>query len=209
MPTILTRPPVSSAWDPTELAGPYEPLTLREWEVAIATYGLAEPLRVLLCEALLEEATPACIGCQRWPLPRSISLFDTAVLRQDSADTLREHLLEAVVTLWQILDLPPGVIPGMLRGLLLVGLGARLRQTLDALQGRAGALPAHRELEQALSKMDVPVASAPVPPAPVQPPPRRSSPFLLHSARRVSIHPPRCAAYPVFYSTHPIFIARR
>ncbi len=155
MPTILTRPPVSSAWDPTELAGPYEPLTLREWEVAIATYGLAEPLRVLLCEALLEEATPTCIGCQRWPLPRSISLFDRAVLRRATAETLREHLLEAVVTLWQILDLPPGVIPGMLRGLLLVGLGARLRQTLDALQGRADALPAHRELEQALSKMDV------------------------------------------------------
>ncbi len=167
MPTILTRPPVSSAWDPTELAGPYEPLTLREWEVAIATYGLAEPLRVLLCEALLEEATPTCIGCQRWPLPRSISLFDRAVLRRATAETLREHLLEAVVTLWQILDLPPGVIPGMLRGLLLVGLGARLRQALEALSGLAEAQPPRKELEQALSALGVSIEPAKAPPAPI------------------------------------------
>jgi hypothetical protein len=171
MPTILTRPPAYSAWDPTELAGPYEPLTLREWEATVATAGLPEPLRKLLCEALLDEATPACARSQRWPVPRSISLFDKAVLRQATADTLREHLLEAVVTLWQILDLPPYVIPGMLRGLLLVGLGARLRQTLATMQERADALPARQELEQALSKLDVPVE--PAQPTPLREPRRR------------------------------------
>jgi hypothetical protein len=173
MPTILTRPPVYSAWNPTELAGPYEPLTLREWEATVATAGLPEPLRLLLCEALLEPATSPCEKRQRWPLPRSISLFATAVLRQDTADTLREHLLEAVVTLWQILDLPPGVIPGMLRGLLLVGLGARLRQVLATLQARAEALPPHKELEQALSALGVSVEPAKEPPAPMHQPPRR------------------------------------
>jgi hypothetical protein len=165
MPTIFTRPPMYSSWNPGELAGPYEPLTLREWEVAVATCGLAEPLRNLLCEALLEPATPACEGRQRWPLPRHILLFDESLLCQSTTETLRTHLLEGLVALWQILDLPPGVIPGMLRGLLLVGLGARLRQTLAALQGQAEALPAHSELAQALSKMDVqiePVKEQPV-----------------------------------------------
>ena len=123
MPTILTRPPSYSAWNPGELAGPYEPLTLREWEVTVAICALTDPLRGPLCEALLEEATPACVGRQRWPLPRSISLFDKAVLHTTTSDTLRKLLLEALVLLWQILDLPPEVIPGMLRGLLLVGLG--------------------------------------------------------------------------------------
>ena len=173
MPTILTRPPSSSAWDPTELAGPYEPLTLREWEAMVATAGLAESLRLLLCEALLEEATPACIGRQRWPLPRSISLFDRAALHQATTETLRKHLLEGIVTLWQILDLPPGVLPGMLRGLLLVGLGARLRQVLAALQEKADALPPRKELEQALSTLGVSIEPANEPPVPVQQPPRR------------------------------------
>jgi hypothetical protein len=173
MPTILTRPPVYSAWNPTELAGPYEPLTLREWEVAVATYGFAEPLRLLLCEALLEEATPACARCQRWPLPRFIHLFDESLLRQSTTETLRTHLLNGLVAVWQVLDLPPGVIPGMLRGLLLVGLGARLRQVLTALQGRAEALPPHRELEQALSKMDVQIEPVQEQPVSLQKPRRR------------------------------------
>ena len=38
---------------------------------------------------------------------------------------------------------------------------------------------------------------------------RHSPLFLLHSARGAFIHPPMCAAYPVFYATHPIFIAWR
>ena len=173
MPTILTRPPSYSAWDPTELAGPYEALTLREWEAAVAAAGLSESLRLLLCEALLEEATSACLGRQRWPLPRSIALFDKAGLWKATTDTLREHLLEGLVALWQILDLPPYVIPGMLRGLLLVGLGARLRQVLAALQEKADALPAWQELEQALSTLDVSIEPANEPPVPVQPPPRR------------------------------------
>ena len=173
MPTILTRPPSYSAWNPGELAGPYEPLTLREWEATVAAAGLPEPLRLLLCEALLEEANPACEKRQRWPLPRSISLFNKAVLHRASADTLREHLLEEVVTLWQILDLPPYVIPGMLRGLLLVGLGARLRQVLAALQEKADALPPRKELEQALSTLGVSIEPANEPPVPVQQPPRR------------------------------------
>ena len=173
MPSILTRPPVYSSWDPTALAGPYEALTLREWEAMVATAGLPEPLRLLLCEALLEEATPACEKCQRWPLPRSIRLFDTMVLRKATTDTLREHLLEGLVALWQILDLPPYVIPGMLRGLLLVGLGARLRQALAALQEQAEALPARQELEQALSTLDVSIEPVNEPPTLIQPPPRR------------------------------------
>ena len=172
MPTIFTRPPVYSTWNPADLAGPYAALTLREWEVAVATCGLDEPQRHLLREALLEEAAPACERRQRWPLPRCIVPFDDQLLRRASTETLRTHLLDELATLWQLLDLPPAVIPGMLRGLLLVGLGIRLRQTLAALAGRADALPAQRELEQALSALGVQVEPAKEMPA-SRPQPRR------------------------------------
>jgi hypothetical protein len=155
MPTIFTRPPVYSTWNPADLAGPYAALTLREWEVAVATCGLDEPQRHLLREALLEDATPVCERRQRWPLPRCIVPFEEPILRRATTDTLHQHLLDGLATLWQLLDLPPAVIPGMLRGLLLVGLGIRLRQTLAALAGRADALPAQRELEQALSALGI------------------------------------------------------
>ena len=155
MPTIFTRPPVYSTWNPAELAGPYEALTLREWEVAVAICSLGEPHRVRLLEALLEPATSTCERRQRWPLPRHALPFEEQLLRQDTTDTLRNHLLDGLASLWQLLDLPPAVIPGMLRGLLLVGLGIRLRQTLAALAGRAEALPAQRELEQALSALGI------------------------------------------------------
>jgi hypothetical protein len=174
MAIILTRPPAYSAWNPGELAGPYEALTLREWEAAVCACALAEPLRKLLCEALLEPATSPCEKRQRWPLPRSILLFDERALRQSTVETLRQHLLDGLASLWQVLDLPPAVIPGMLRGLLLVGLSARLRQTLAALQEQAEALPPRKELEQALSALGVSIEPAKEPPAPMhQPPPRK------------------------------------
>lgn len=168
MPTILTRVPTYSPWNPGELAGPYEALTLREWEVAVATCALSEMHQKLLCEALLEPATPACMGRQRWPLLRRILPFEERVLRQSPPDTLRKHLLEGLVTLWQLLDLPPAIIPGMLRGLLLVGLGARLRQILAAFEGQAEALPAQQELAQALSKLDIQTEQTPARPVSLQ-----------------------------------------
>jgi hypothetical protein len=173
MAIIFTRPPAYSAWDPTELAGPYEPLTLREWEVAVATCGLAAPLQRLLRETLLEPATSTCERRQRWPLPRHALPFEEQLLRQGTVETLRQHLLDKLASLWQVLDLPPGVIPGMLRGLLLVGLGAYLRQVLDALQGQAEALPPHQELEQALSGLGVQIEPAPAQPVSLPQPRRR------------------------------------
>ena len=153
MPTILTRVPVYSEWNPGELAGPYAALTLREWEVAVATCTLLETHQRLLCEALLEPAPSACERRQRWPLPRRVLPFDESSLRQAPIETLRKHLRDTLATLWQVLDLAPFIIPGMLRGLLLVGLGARLRQTLAAFAGQPDALPARQELEQALSAL--------------------------------------------------------
>ena len=155
MPTILTRVPVYSEWNPGELAGPYAALTLREWEVAVVTCTLADAQQKLLREELLEPATPACMGRECWPLPRCFLPFEERALCQSTPDTLRKQVLEGLVAIWQLLDLPPEVIPGMLRGLLLVGLGARLRQTLAAFEGQAEALPPQQELEQALGKLDI------------------------------------------------------
>ena len=173
MPTIFTRPPTYSPWNPGELAGPYAALTLREWEVAVATCSLKEPLTTLLREALLEPASSTCERRYRWPLPRKIALFDNRLLCLASTETLRDALLEDSAALWQILDLPMGVIPGMLRGLLLVGLGARLHQTLAALEGRGEALPPRQELEQALTTLGAQVDPAPTRPALLRQPPRR------------------------------------
>lgn len=172
MPAILTRVPAYSPWNPGELAGPYEALTLREWEVAVATCTLLETHQRLICEALLEPAPSACERRQRWPLPRRILPFDETSSGQAPVETLRKHLRDNLATLWQVLDLAPYIIPGMLRGLLLVGLGARLRQTLAALQGRAEALPAHQELEQALSALGVQLE------------PERAQPASLSKQRR-------------------------
>lgn len=155
MALILTRPPAYSTWNPGELAGPHEWLTLREWEVAVATCALEKPALTLLREALLEPATSACAKQQRWPVQRCVRLCDQAALRRTAVDTLRDSVLNEVVALWQVLDLDPGVIPGMLRGLLLVGLGARLRQTLVALEKQAEGLPAEQELKRALSLLGV------------------------------------------------------
>ena len=168
MPTILTRVPVYSEWNPGELAGPYAALTLREWEVAVVTCTLADAQQQLLREELLEPATPACMGRECWPLTRRFLPFEESILRQSTPDTLRKQVLEGLVAIWQLLDLPPEVIPGMLRGLLLVGLGARLRQTLAAFEGQAEALSAQRELEQALSKLDIQAEPAPARPVSLQ-----------------------------------------
>ena len=172
MPTILTREPAYAAWNPAELAGPYEPLTLREWEVAVATSALPEPAQKLLREELLEEATPACEQRQRWPLARRVLPCDEAFLRSATTATLRQQVIETLAALWQVLDLAPGVIPGMLRGLLLVGLSARLRQTLAAFQCQADALAAQRELEQALTTLGAQIEPTQEQPASL-PPQRR------------------------------------
>ncbi len=170
MPPIFTRPPTPSAWKPTELAGPYEPLTLREWEVSVATCRLASSQSTLLREALLKLAPAACKRRQHWPLPRRVLPCDEHLLRLATTDTLRGHLLDSLASIWQVLDLPPYAIPGMLRGLLLVGLGVWLRQALAALQRRADARSPQCELEQALSLL-----GAQVEPAPTWPAPRRWS----------------------------------
>lgn len=154
MSLIFTRPPSYCAWIPTELAGPYEPLTLREWEVSIVTCSLCPALRDLLREALLDPARPACTRRQGH-LPRQILAFDERLLRKGTIDARRDQLQSVLVLIWQVLDAPPYALTGLQRDLLLAGLSVRLRQILDAFAGTAGTRSPKNELRHALTALGV------------------------------------------------------
>ena len=151
---IFTRVPRSCSWVPTELAGPDDGLTLREWEVSIVVYALCPALRDLLREPLLDPARPACARKQG-RLPRQVLAFDEHLLRKGTLDAKRDQMQATLALIWQVLDAPPSLLTGLQRGLLLVGLSIRLRQLLDAFPGTAGARSPKHELRHALTALGV------------------------------------------------------
>lgn len=156
---IFTRPPRPSKWNPRELAGPYEPLTLREWEVSVLTCNQAPAHCALLRQYLLLPATPTCRRVAPW-LPGLALPFPVGPLRRSSLIWKREQLQRTLAALWQTLDAPPYAFTGMARALALVLLSIRLHQLLDAFPGTIGALTSPQELREALSALGFQVESA-------------------------------------------------
>jgi hypothetical protein len=151
---LLPERGLACPWIPTELAGPYEGLTLREWEVSIVVCALCLALRDLLREALLDPARPACWRRQGH-LPRQVLAFDEHFLRKGTIDARRAQLQSVLVLIWQVLDAPPYALTGMQRDLVLAGLSIRLRQILDAFPGTIGARSPKNELRHALTALGV------------------------------------------------------
>ncbi len=165
---IFTRPPRPSQWNPRELAGPYEPLTLREWEVSVVTCNQAPQHGALLRPALLLPATPACRKQAPW-LPRRDLPYVPALLGRATLVWKREELQRTLAALWQTLDAPPYAFTGLARALALVLLSIRLHQLLDAFPGTVDALPPQQELQEALEALGVlQAAPAPAPAATIR-----------------------------------------
>ena len=151
-PRIFTRAPVFSRWNPDHLAGPYEPLTLREWEQSVISCSLAESVRKLLLACWSD---PANTHCRRFQaeMGRWQPWVDGAFSSETSLADFRSFLRKEIASIWYLLDTPFLPCTGMARDMLLVEHGQYLRELLGALTRTPGALPAHMEVEQALLQL--------------------------------------------------------
>lgn len=151
-PRIFTRDPVPSRWNPDHLAGPYELLTLREWEQSVIACSLSQPLRKLLIAAWSD---PANTHCRRFQATMGYwsPWLDGAFTAETSLNRFREFLRKEVAAIWYLLDMPFLPCTGMSRAMLLVEHGQYLREVLGALTRKPGALPAQMEVEHALLEL--------------------------------------------------------
>lgn len=151
-PRIFTRDPVPSRWNPDELAGPYEPLTLREWEQSVISCSLSPSLQKLL---LICWSTPANAHCRRFQAAMGHwrPLLDGAFSSQTPLADFRSFLRKEIAAIWYLLDTPFLPCSGMSRAMLLVEHGQYLREMLNALSRKPGARPAYLEVEHALLEL--------------------------------------------------------
>ena len=146
---IFTRVPKPSPWNPRELAGPYEGLTLREWQVQAMLSPLPRPLYLLLHNWLLEPARP------RWmlkapPLVYRPGLFVESLLWSKELPAFRQSLYDELLACWQTLDTPPTALSGLTRNGLLGMRGRRLSLLAEACAFVAEAADAEAEFSRAL-----------------------------------------------------------
>ena len=149
---LFTRAPKPSKWNPRELAGPYEGLTLREWQVQSMLSPLPTLLYHLLHDWLLEPARP------RWlrdapKLAHFPGLFAESLLWHKELPALRQAIYDEVRACWQTLDAPLTALSGMTRNGLLGARGRRLCQLAEACAYVAEASDAEAEFSRALHDM--------------------------------------------------------
>jgi hypothetical protein len=151
-PRIFTRAPKPSRWNPDELAGPYEPLTLREWEQSVISCSLSPSLQKLL---LIYWSAPANAHCRRFQATMGHwqPWLDGAFSSQTSLADFRCFLRKEIAAIWHLLDTPFLPCSGMSRAMLLVEHGQYLREILAALSRKPGACPAYLEVEHALLEL--------------------------------------------------------
>lgn len=146
---IFTRTPKPSRWNPAALAGPYDGLTLREWQVQSMLSPLPKPLYDLLHDWLLEEARP------RWlrdapKLAHRPGQFVEQLLWHKELPAFRQAIYDEVRACWQTLDAPLTALTGMTRNGLLGARGRRLCQLAEACDYVAEASDAEAEFSRAL-----------------------------------------------------------
>lgn len=143
------RPFVPSFWNPVAQAGPYEPLTLREWQVQSLLSAVPPDLRLFLTSWLL---TPARSGWLRDapPMQRRRLPFSNEALDACDLFDRRALLCQEIQACWQTMEAPAHWLSGLSRNGLLVAHGARLRQLCAALACCAGARPLAEEYQLAI-----------------------------------------------------------
>ena len=125
------------SWDPTEVAGPLQEASLREWEVGVILCSQYEEI-----DAALRDWLEAPTDHQRWPWPDSFSSrrdpFTRGEARQSVAKVLK-LFHDEISAIRQTLDVPIEAFCGINRNVLLAMHGQRLRW-LVSLLGRKRAL---------------------------------------------------------------------
>lgn len=151
-PRIFTRDPVPSRWNPAHLAGPYKPLTLREWEQSVISCSLSSSLRKLLHAFW---SAPAHAHCRRFQAEMGHwqPWLDGSFSSQTALADFRRFLRCEIAAIWYLLDTPFLPCTGLSRDMLLVEHGHYLREMLDALSRKQGALPTCLEVEHALLEL--------------------------------------------------------